>query len=175
METQKIINLLNNTENEYSKCATKKWYIIDSESKSNYSHQNPIRFLTNSLESSLCDYSDAYILVTGNITVTGGDDNTKVAFKNCAPFNKCRTGINETFVDEADINITMPMYNLIEYSDNYSDTSGSLWNFKRDETEEDADLTINNASSFKYNTNLIGDTVADEANRKKENVKIAVP
>ena len=69
----------------------------------------------------------------------------------------------------------MPMYNLIEYSDNYSDTSGSLWNFKRDETEEDADLTINNASSFKYNTNLIGDTVADGANRKKENVKIAVP
>ena len=69
METQKIINLLNNTENEYSKCVTKKWYIIDSESKSNYSHQNPIRFLTNSLESSLCDYSDAYILVTGDIAV----------------------------------------------------------------------------------------------------------
>ena len=70
METQKIINLLNNTENEYSKFATKKWYIIDSESKGNYSHENPIKFLTNSLESSLCDYSDAYILVTGNITVT---------------------------------------------------------------------------------------------------------
>ena len=69
----------------------------------------------------------------------------------------------------------MPMYNLIEYSDNYSDTSGSLWNFKRDEIEEDADLTINNASSFKYKTNLIGDTVADGANRKKEIVKIAVP
>ena len=81
METQKIVNLLNNTENEYSKFATKKWYIIDS----NYSHQNLIRFLTNSLKSSLCDYSDAYILVTGNITVTGGDNNTKVAFKNCAP------------------------------------------------------------------------------------------
>ena len=126
METQKIINLLNNTENEYSKFATEKWYIIDSESKSNYSHQNPIIFLTNSLESSLCDYSDAYILVTGNITVTGGDDDTKVAFKNCAPFEKCRTEINETFVIEADIiNITVPMYNLIEYSDNYSDTSGS--------------------------------------------------
>ena len=126
METQKIINLLNNTENEYSKFATEKWYIIDSESKSNYSHQTPIIFLTNSLESSLCDYSDAYILVTGNITVTGGDDDTKVAFKNCAPFEKCRTEINETFVIEADIiNITVPMHNLIEYSDNYSDTSGS--------------------------------------------------
>ena len=132
-----------------------------------------MRFLTNSLESSLCDYSDAYILVTRNITVTGGNNNTKVAFTNCAPFNKCRTEINETFVDEADIiNITMPMCNLLEYSDIYSDTSGSLWNFKRDEIEEDADLTINNASSFKLY--LIGNTVADGANGKKENVKIAV-
>ena len=114
METQKIINLLDNTENEYSTFATKKWYIINSESKGSYSHQNPIRFLTNSLQSSLYDYSDAYILVTGNITVTGGNDNTKVAFKNCAPFNKYRTEINETSVDEADIiNIKMPMYNLL--------------------------------------------------------------
>ena len=150
METQKIINLLNNSENEYSRFATKKWNIIDSESKGNYSHENPIKFLTKSIESSLCDYSDAYILVTGNITVTGGNNNTKVAFKNCAPFNKCRTEINETFVDDADIiNITMPMYNLIEYSDNYSDTSGSLWNFKRDEIEGDVDLTIGNTSWFK--------------------------
>ena len=176
METQKIINLLDNTENKYSTFATKKWYIIDSESKGNYSHQNPIRFLTNSLESSLCDYSDAYILVTGNITVTGGANNAKVAIKNCAPFNKCRTEINETFVDEADIiDITMPMYNLLEYSDNYSDTSGSLWNFKRDEIEGDVGLTIDDASSFKYKVNLIGNTVTDGANRKKEIVKIAVP
>ena len=82
METQKIINLLNNTEGEYSTFATKKWYVIDSESKGNYSHQNPIKFLTNSLESSLCDYSDAFIFVTGDITVTGGNDNPKLAFKN---------------------------------------------------------------------------------------------
>ena len=69
METQKIVNLLNSSENYYSNFATKKWYIIDRESKGNYSHENPIKFSTNSLESSLCDYSDAYILVTGNITV----------------------------------------------------------------------------------------------------------
>ena len=70
----------------------------------------------------------------------------------------------------------MPMYNLIEYSDNYSDTSGSLWNFKRDEIINDADVTNDhNASSFKYKANLIGNTDADGANRKKENVKIAVP
>ena len=67
METQKKINLLNNSEDECSKFATKKWYIIDIESKGNYSDKNLINFLTNSLESSLCDYSDAYILVTGNI------------------------------------------------------------------------------------------------------------
>ena len=131
METQKIVNLLNGSDNENSKFATKKWYVIDSESKGNYSHENPIKFLTSSLESSLCDYSDAYILVTGNITVTGGNANTKVVFENCAPFENCRIEINNTFVDYADfINIAMPMYNLIEYSDNYSDTSGSYGSLK---------------------------------------------
>ena len=63
-----------------------KWYVIDSESKGNYLHKNPIKFYANSLESSLYDYSDAYILVTGNIAVVGANGNTKVAFKNCAPF-----------------------------------------------------------------------------------------
>ena len=84
----------------------------------------------------------------------------QVLFKNCAPFEKCRTETNETFIDEADfINITMPMYNLIEYSDNYSDTSGSLWNFKRDEITNNTYVTNdNNAFSFKYKSNLIGDT-----------------
>ena len=70
METQKIVNLLNGSDNDNSKFATKKWYIIDSESKGNYSHENSIKFLTSSLESSLSDYSDAYILVTGSITAT---------------------------------------------------------------------------------------------------------
>ena len=141
METQKIVNLLNCSENKYPKFATKKSYVIDSESKGVYSHKNLIKFLTSSLESSLCDYSDAYVLVTGNIAVVGANNNTKVAFKNCAPFRRCRTK-NETFIDEAeDINIAMPMYNLIEYSDDYSDTLESLWQFKRDEIERDLDLT----------------------------------
>ena len=126
METQKIVNLLNGTDNDNSKFATKKWYIIDSESNGNYSQNDEIKFLTWSIESSLCDYSGAYILVTGNITATPNNAVTQVVFKNCAPFEKCRTEINETFIDEAThINIAMPMYNLIEYSDNYSDTSGS--------------------------------------------------
>ena len=160
METQKIVNLWNSSENDYSKFSTKKWYVRDSESKGSYSHHDPTKFLTKSIESSLCDYSDAYILVTGNINVTGGDANTKVAFKNCAPFKDCRTEINDTFVDYANfINITMPMYNLIEYSDNYSDTSGSLWDSKRDETVDNAEVTHNdNAPSFKYKASLIGNT-----------------
>ena len=168
METQKIVNLLNGSDNENSKFATKKWYVIDSESKGNYSHENPIKFLTSSLESSLCDYSDAYILVTGNISVkrrNAADTAdialgaiTQVAFKNCAPFRKCSTEIDGTLVDEANfINIAMPMYNLIEYSDNYSDTSGSLWDFKRDEIVNNANVTNDyNAPSFKYKANLIG-------------------
>ena len=91
MQTQKVVILLNDSDNENSKFETKKCYIIDSESNGNYSHHNPIKCLTKSIESSLCDYSDAYILVTGNINVTGGDNNTKVAFKNCAPFERCST------------------------------------------------------------------------------------
>ena len=81
METEKTVNLLNDTDNENSKFATKKWNIIDSESKVNYLLNNRIKFLTSSLERSLCDYFDANILVKGNITVTGGNANTKVVFK----------------------------------------------------------------------------------------------
>ena len=160
METQKIVNLLNGSDNDNSKFATKKWYIIGSESNGDYSQNDEIKFLTRSIESSLCDCSDAYILVTGNITATPNNAVTKVVFKNCAPFQKCRTEINENFIDEAThINITMPMYNSVEYSDNYSSTSGSLWQFKRDEIVNNTDVTNdNNAPSFKYKANLIGNT-----------------
>ena len=181
METQKIVNLLNGSSNENSKLATKKWYVIDSESKGKYSDENEITFLTNSLESSLGDYSDAYILVAGNITVTGGNTNTKVAFKNCAPFKNSRTEISDTFVDYAGfINIAMPMYNLTEQGDHYSDTSGSLWQFIRDEQPTNnngafIDITAENSSSLKYQSNLINNTIVDGANSKKEGVKTAVP
>ena len=131
METEKIVNLLNGADNENSKFATKKWHVIDSESNGNYSEDEEIKFLTRSIESSLCDYADAYILVTVGIRITCGNQNTKIAFTNCAPLEKCRIEINETFVDDDEhINIAMPMYNLIEYSDNCSDASGSLWQFK---------------------------------------------
>ena len=105
--------MLNASDNEYPKFATKKRYVIDSESKGVYSRENPIKYSTSFLESSLCDYSDAYVLVTGNIVVAGANNNTKVAFKNRVSFTKCRAEINETFIDEVEhINIAMPMYNL---------------------------------------------------------------
>ena len=87
------------------------------------------------LRSSLCDYSDAYLVVKGNISVnnteaTGAAANNKVIFKNCAPFTNCRSKINNTQIDNAEyIDIVMSMHNLIEYSDNYSKTSGSLWKY----------------------------------------------
>ena len=172
MKTQKISNLLISFKNEFSKFATKKWYVIDSETKGNYSHEDPIKCWTGSLESSLCDPSDAYVLVTGNIAVAGADDNTKVAFEILALFRKCRTEINDTFINEPKyLNNAMSMYNLIECSNNYSDISGSLWQFKRDEREVNVDLTVDNQhipynSSFKYKSSLITD---------KNGVKIAVP
>ena len=93
----------------------------------------------------------------GNITVAVNND-TDVAFKNCAPFSTCKTVLNDAFIDEANhIYIGMPIYNLIEYSDNYSDTSGSLWQFKRDEVSANkAVLAINNSQSFKYKAALVG-------------------
>ena len=141
------------------------------------------------IRSKSCDYSDIYVLVTGNITVTRTiaaaasadlqrkktlDAATQVVFKNCAPFEDCRTEINNIFVDYANfLNITMPMYNLIEYSDNYSDTSGSLWSFKRGEADNNANVTNdNNVPSFKYKAGLIGNTVNGGT---KKGVKIAVP
>ena len=93
------------------------------------------------LKSSLCDYSHAYVDVKGTITVNNtpaadanaNNTNKKVIFKNCAPFTNCITEINNTDIDNAkDIDIVMPMYNLIEYSDNYSKTSGSLWQYTKD-------------------------------------------
>ena len=143
------------------KNCNKKWYIVESESKGAYSKGNPIK----SIESSLCDYSDAYVLVTANIAVTktiaaAGNDPVKnnepliavaqVAFKNCVPFKDCKTEINDTFLDYADfINIEMPMYNLIDYSDNYSDSSRSLWGFKRDTIANNA-----NATNYDYALHL---------------------
>ena len=137
MEYQKIANWIDDASNKPSKFRTKNWVEINDESRGTYNVNSQIKFKTTMLKSSLCDYSDGYILVQGKITITrvGADDAAKrvderdkgVAFKNCAPFTTCISELNNTQVDNArDIDIVMPMYNLIEYSDNYARTSGSL-------------------------------------------------
>ena len=129
METPKILNLLGDTDNESSKFPTRKSYVINDQNNTDYGDGNEngatVKFETQFIKSSLCYYSDPYNLVTGNITSTGGDANTTFPFKNCAPSTKCITHISNEHVDNADnLDIIIPMYNSIEYSDNYSDTSG---------------------------------------------------
>ena len=121
------------------------------------------------------NYSDAFVFVTRDITVNVNDD-THVPFKNCVPFSTCKTEINDVFFDEAKhIYSEMPMYNLIEYSDNYSNASGSLWQFKRDEVPaNNADLTDTNSDSFKYQAALVGKT-ANNTNSSVKKTKISVP
>ena len=147
MEYQKIANLLDNTSNQTSKFGTKNWVEINDESRGGYITGSDIKFQTTMLKSSLCDYADAYILVKGTITITGAGDDAAarraderskgLIFKNCAPFTKCISKISNTDIDNAqDIDIVMPMYNLTEYSDNYSKTSGSLWQYYRDEPND---------------------------------------
>ena len=134
MEYQEIANLLNNeASNQQSKFKTRNWVETNDENRERYG-SNDIKFKTTMLRSNLCDYTDAYIHVKGTITITGAEDaaarqaderDKGVIFKNCAPFTKCISRINNTDIDTAqDIDILMPMYNLIEYSDNYSK---SLW------------------------------------------------
>ena len=129
MEFQKIANFLDTESNHPSKFRTRNWVEINDESRGTYTSSD-IKFKTTMLTSNLCDYADAYILVKGTITINGAWDddaakqlderNKGVIFKNCAPFVKCISRINNADIDNAQyIDIVMPMYNLIEYSDNY--------------------------------------------------------
>ena len=135
MEYQKTANFIDwESTSEPSKLKTKNWVEINDEFRGTYNVNSQIKFKTTILKSSLCDYSDAYILVKGTITVkntvAANNTNKKLIFKNCAPFTICISEINNTQVDNAkDIDIVIPMYNLIEYSDNYSKTCGSLWQY----------------------------------------------
>ena len=182
MEKQKITNVSGTADNESLKRATRKWYIINNQNNTDYGDEDEkaatIKFETKVIKSNLCDYSDAYILVTGDITVRNGDANTKVAFKNCTPFTKWVTHRNDEHVDNADnLDILIPMYNLIEYSDNYSDTSGRLWQFKRDEQNMNnvnpADVTTDGSSSFKYKSSFFRSLTAAD-NGAFKNLKISV-
>ena len=130
--------MLDNASNKPSKFRTRNWVEINDNIRGAYSANKQIRFKTAMLRSSLRDYSDAYILVKGNITVnnTAGagaaanNINKNVTFKNCAPFTNCISKINNTQIDNgAYTDTVIPMYNLTEYSDNYSKKSGSLWQY----------------------------------------------
>ena len=117
-------------------------------------------------------------MINGTIRAAAADGNTRLALKNCAPFIKCNLEINDEHVDTAEkLDMAMPMYNLIEYSDNYQDSSATLYQSIRDEPPEASainDLTTNTSSSFKYKVELLSDPVLDGAIAKR-NVKIVVP
>ena len=179
MEYQKIANLIDDASNQPSKFKTKNWVEINDESRGTYSFNSQIKFKTAILKSSLSDYSDAYILVKGKTTITGAEDDATarqederdkgVAFKNCAPFTNCISVINNAQTDNAkDIDIVMLMYNSIEYSDNYSKTSGSLWQYYRDELNDN----LEHSESFKSKIKVTGKTPA--AGNEKD-VEIMVP
>ena len=186
MENQKIINLLDKTDTDSKHFATKKWYIINDKNNTNYGVDkntganipDTIKYDTRVLKPNLCDYAETYILVDGTIRAAAANAATRLALKNCAPFTKCNLEINDEHVDTAEnLDITMPMYNLIDYSDNYQDSSATLYQYKQDEPPEAdavADLTVNNSSSFKYKVSLLGNPVLDGAVAKKS-VKIVLP
>ena len=186
MENQKIINLLDKDATGSKHFATKKWYIINDENNTNYgvdkntglNNPDTIKYDTRVLKPNLSDYAEPYIFVDGTIRAAGAKNNTRVALKNCAPFTKCNLEINDGHVDTAEnLDIVMPMYNLIEYSDNYQDSSATLYQYKRDEPPESnpiPNLTADNSNSFKYQINLLGDPVVVD-NIARRNVKVVVP
>ena len=139
MRYNKITNLLGKLDmDEIPKFTTAKWIEIFYQSNGTYNKNKDIRFKTNQLRNDLCDFNDAYIVVTGKITATnpGNDDNVynrNVSFKNSAPFFNCTLRINSPLVEDAqDLDIVIPMYNVLYYSKNFKKTTGSFWNYYPD-------------------------------------------
>ena len=159
MKSQKKINLLDSNDNESQNFATKRWYIINDQNTDNNAYGNgedgtTIKVETKVIKPNLCDYSDVFILVTGNIQ--NKPANSVVAFKNCAPFRTCDVIINDEHVEKAeDLDIVMPMYNLLEYSDNYQNSTGILYQFKRDEPPDNNANVGNNTTSLMYKSKQI--------------------
>ena len=178
MEYQKIVNLIDDASNQPSKFRTRNSVEINDESRGAYNVNSQIKFKTTMLKSSSCDYSDAYILVKGTIKINGRGadaaarqaDERDERVKNCAPFINCISEINNTQIGNAkDIDIVMPMYNLIEYSDNYAKASGKLWQYFRDESD---DNNIEDSESFKSKIKITG-KIPNNDNEK--DVEIMVP
>ena len=201
MEYDKINNLLlseNNESERLSKFVTREYVRVNS-LLDTYNQNKSIRFKTTMLRSNLCHYSDAYILVKGTITVNGivnGAENEilrrnrPLILKNNAPFVSCMAKTNKEFIEDADdLDIVMPMYNLLECSKNYRKTIGSLYNYYRDELSDDnnpnnfPNTYVVNSITFKYKNKITGNTynVAEgadglDANRVgKQDVELAIP
>ena len=185
--------MLNDTSNKPSKFRTRNWVEINDYVRGEYSPNRLIRFKIAMLGSSSCDYSDAYMLVKGNITVNNnaaeGDaannTNKKVIFKNYAPFTKCISKINNTQINNVEYtDIIMPMYNLIEYIDNYSKTPVCLWQYCKEipavnDNGNIVDFNGANATdSFNFKTKITGQTAANSNNGNiagRVDVEIMVP
>ena len=204
MEYDKINNLLDSEIENLSKFVTKNYVRVNNLSNM-YNENKSIRFKTPMLRSDLCDYADAYILINGTITVvrnqTRDRQNKPVILKNNAPFVSCITRINNELIEDADdLDMVMPMYNLLEYSKNYRKTIGSLYNYYRDQLNDDANLNnfannnVVSSNSVQYKYKIIGNTynvdstivpaaggarVAnpnyDANNSGKKNVELAIP
>ena len=207
MEYDKINNLLGSESENLSIFVTRDYVRVNSLSNTYDENRlkTPIRFKTPMLRSDLCDYADAYILVNGIITVAENQprdrQNKPLILKNNAPFVWCITRINNELIEDADdLGIVMPMYDLLEYSKNYRKTIGSLYNYYRDELNDDANLNnfannnVVSSNYFQYKTKIIGNTydinstilnpagnarVAnpnyDADNFDKKNVELAIP
>ena len=187
MEYQKIANLLDDASNQPSKFKTRNWVEINDESRETYNVNSQRKVKTTMPKSSLWDYGDAYILVKGTITVNSAaaaadadanNTNKNVKFKNCALFANCISEIYDTQVDNAkDIDIIMPLYNLLEYSSAYEKTSGSLWQYCKDIPAVDnnnaiVNFTDNNLTdSFNFKVKMAGQTGDDGT----KNVETMVP
>ena len=173
---EKIIDICRNNEYTTGNDENNTNYGVNKDTGAD--NPDTIKYDTRVLKPNLCDYTEAYILINGTISAAAGDANTRLAFKNCAPFTKCNLEINDEHVDTAEnLDITMPMHNLIEYPDNYQDSSATLYQYKRDEPLEDdavADLTSDNSSSLKYKISLLGNPVVAN-NIARINVKVVVP
>ena len=186
MEFNKINNLLGPAHDKVPRFIIKKWIEIQSQSGSTYNTSKPIRIKTSMLRYDICDHSDAYVWVKRKITVTNPNDNDnfnkELTFKNNAPFISCVSKINGELVENAeDLDIVMPMYNLLENSKNYEKTSGSLFNYHRDEPSEITigagnnaiDISIRKSKSFDYKTEITRSL--DAGKDEKEDVTIAIP
>ena len=177
MELQKIANFLDTTpdDKDLPKFVTKKWIEIYDQSEKNYSPNKEIRIKTSMLRSNSCQFSDAYIVVEGTITLEDDNNankrNKNLAFKNNALFINYISKTNGVKIDNAeDLDVVMLMYNLLEYSEKYRKTTRSLWNYFRDKP---SNPLSSNFGSFKYKTGIAGKT--PEGNDLLTNAKVVIP